>query len=197
MKTPIYLDYNATTPTDPRVVEKMLPFFTERFGNAASRHHQWGCDAAEAVERAREEVAQLIGADPREIIFTSGATEAVNLAIKGVAASPAYRQRRRHIVTVATEHKAVLDTCRYLQDNGCEITFLPVDSHGVLNRVPNRLFRSTPQHIDGCRMKDGLERQSACSGDDDSSQWDRTFAAHLPKRSVSASLLNGRRNAMR
>ncbi|MCH9034027.1 MAG: aminotransferase class V-fold PLP-dependent enzyme, partial [Planctomycetes bacterium] len=94
MKTPVYLDYNATTPTDPRVLEKMLPFFTERFGNAASRHHQWGCDAAEAVERAREEVAQLIGADPREIIFTSGATEAVNLAIKGVAASPAYRQRR-------------------------------------------------------------------------------------------------------
>lgn len=133
MKTPVYLDYNATTPTDPRVLEKMLPFFTERFGNAASRHHQWGCDAAEAVERAREEVAQLIGADPREIIFTSGATEAVNLAIKGVVASPAYRQRRRHIVTVATEHKAVLDTCRYLQDNGCEITFLPVDSDGCLN----------------------------------------------------------------
>lgn len=135
--TPIYLDYAATTPMDPRVLEAMMPFFTQRFGNAASRHHSLGCDAAKAVERAREKVARLIGADPREIIFTSGATESDNLAIKGVARSPFYTARGHHIVTVATEHKAVLDPCAYVEHGGSEVTYLPVDEEGRID--PDRL----------------------------------------------------------
>src|SRR5262245_16608457 len=110
----IYLDYNATTPLDPRVLDAMMPFLRERFGNAASRHHSLGCDAAKAVAAAREEVAALLGADPREIVWTSGATESDNLAVKGVATSPAYASRGNHLVTVTTEHRAVLDPCEYL-----------------------------------------------------------------------------------
>jgi cysteine desulfurase len=128
----IYLDYNATTPLDPRVLEAMLPYYRERFGNAASRHHSLGTDAAKAVEDARAEVAGLIGADPREIVWTSGATESDNLAILGVAASPAYKGRRR-IVTVATEHRAVLDPCEHLESKGFDVKFLKVDPQGVLD----------------------------------------------------------------
>jgi cysteine desulfurase len=126
--TPIYLDNNATTRTDPRVVEAMLPYFTERYGNAASRHHVFGRAAEQAVEEARAQVAALIGADPREVVFTSGATESDNLALKGVAA--AYRTRGDHLVTVATEHKAVLDTVRRLERDGSRVTVLPVDRSG-------------------------------------------------------------------
>lgn len=125
---PIYLDNHATTRCDPRVVEAMLPYFTEHFGNAASRNHAFGWKADEAVERARAEVASLIGAEPREIVFTSGATESCNLAIKGVAAM--YRRQGNHLVTVQTEHHAVLDPCRRLEREGFAVTYLPVDRFG-------------------------------------------------------------------
>jgi cysteine desulfurase len=127
-KLPIYLDNNSTTRVDPRVVEAMLPFFTEHYGNAASRTHAFGWKAEEAVETAREQVAGLIGADPREIIFTSGATESNNLAIKGVATL--YRRKGNHLITAATEHKAVLDPCKKLERDGFEVTYLPVDRFG-------------------------------------------------------------------
>jgi cysteine desulfurase len=130
---PIYLDYNATTPVDPRVLEAMLPYFRGRFGNAASRHHSLGCDAAQAVENAREQVALVLGADPREIVWTSGATESDNLALKGVAFSPAYVNQGNHVVTVATEHRAVLDTCEHLESRGLRVTYLPVDRQGGLD----------------------------------------------------------------
>jgi cysteine desulfurase len=128
---PIYLDYNATTPCDPQVVEAMLPFFTKHFGNAASKSHAHGWFAEEAVEYAREQIASLIGADAQEIVFTSGATEAINLAIRGVAEKNAHKGK--HIITVATEHKAVLDVCEYLVDQGYEITLLPVDKQGMID----------------------------------------------------------------
>jgi cysteine desulfurase len=130
---PIYLDYNATTPVDPRVLEAMLPYFRGRFGNAASRHHSLGCDAAKAVEAAREQVAQVIGADPREIVWTSGATESDNLALKGVAFSSAYVNQGNHVVTVATEHRAVLDVCEHLESRGLRVTYLPVDREGAID----------------------------------------------------------------
>ena len=129
---PIYLDYQATTPTDPRVVEAMLPYFTERFGNPHSVHHAYGWEAEEAVERARAQIARLIGADPREIIFTSGATESNNLAIKG-GARAARRKGKTHVVTLATEHKCVLESVRQLERDGFRVTFLPVERNGLLN----------------------------------------------------------------
>jgi len=125
---PIYLDNNATTRVDPRVLEAMLPYFTEEFGNAASRQHALGQRAAEAVEEARVRVADLIHASPREIVFTSGATESDNLALKGVAGL--VRERGGHLITAATEHKAVLDTARRLEAEGVRVTYLPVDSFG-------------------------------------------------------------------
>jgi cysteine desulfurase len=128
MKTPIYLDYSATTPCDPAVVQRMLPFFTEQFGNAASRSHAFGWTAEAAVEEAREQVAQLIGAHPKEILWTSGSTEANNLAIKGVAQM--YQQKGKHLITAVTEHKAVLDPMKYLETQGYEVTWLPVDGKG-------------------------------------------------------------------
>ncbi len=133
IKTPIYLDYNATTPLDPRVFEEMKPYFMEKFGNAASRHHALGCEAAIAVENARGQVAELMAADPREIIFTSGATEAINLAIKGIATSAQYKKKSRHLVTVRTEHKAVLDVSAQLQSQGWDVTYLPVQSDGLVD----------------------------------------------------------------
>ncbi|MDZ4757658.1 MAG: IscS subfamily cysteine desulfurase [Bacteroidota bacterium] len=131
LKLPIYLDNNATTPCDPRVVEAMIPYFTNNFGNAASRNHAFGWQAEEAVDYAREQVARLINADPKEIIFTSGATEADNLAIKGVFEM--YREKGNHIITVKTEHKAVLDTCKHIEKMGAEITFLHVREDGLIN----------------------------------------------------------------
>ncbi|MCC7397751.1 MAG: IscS subfamily cysteine desulfurase [Planctomycetes bacterium] len=128
MKTPIYLDYSATTPCDPRVVQRMLPFFADTFGNAASRSHAFGWTAEAAVEQARGEVAALIGAHPKEIIWTSGSTEANNLAIKGVAEM--YRQKGNHLITAVTEHKAVLDPMKHLESQGFEVTWLPVDKLG-------------------------------------------------------------------
>ncbi|HKX45912.1 MAG TPA: IscS subfamily cysteine desulfurase [Planctomycetota bacterium] len=122
MKLPIYMDYQATTPVDPRVLEAMLPFFTEDFGNAASRNHPFGWRAEEAVEQARERCAAAIGASPKELVFTSGSTEAINLALKGVAAM--YGEKGRHIVTSEAEHKAVLDTCKHLEQEGFEVTYL-------------------------------------------------------------------------
>src|SRR6266446_8046686 len=131
MRTPIYLDYSATTPVDPRVVDAMLPYLREQFGNPASRSHSFGWEAERAVERAREHVAELAGADPREIIWTSGATEAINLALKGVAQF--YRDKGRHLVTVRTEHKATLDTMRELERLGFEVTYLAVQPDGLLD----------------------------------------------------------------
>ncbi len=131
VKTPIYLDNNATTRTDPRVVEAMLPYFTEKFGNAASRNHAFGWEAEEAVDNAREQVGSLIGAGAKEIVFTSGATESNNLALKGVAAM--YRKKGDHVVTVVTEHKAVLDPCKRLERDGFKVTFLPVDKYGQVS----------------------------------------------------------------
>jgi cysteine desulfurase len=131
MRTPIYLDYSATTPVDPRVVDAMLPYLREQFGNPASRSHVFGWEAERAVERAREQVAELAGADPREIIWTSGATESINLALKGAAEF--YRDKGRHLVTVRTEHKATLDTMRELERSGFEVTYLEVQPDGLLD----------------------------------------------------------------
>ncbi len=143
MKSPIYLDSHATTPVDPRVLDAMLPFFTEQFGNASSRNHAFGWTAGKAVEQAREEVASLIGARLRDVVFTSGATESNNLAIKGVAASAP--PGRRHIVTVCTEHRAVLDPCRALERRGFRVTYLTVDGDGHLdlNRLRDALTDDT------------------------------------------------------
>jgi cysteine desulfurase len=131
VKLPIYMDNHATTPVDPRVVDAMLPYFTEKFGNAASRNHSFGWAGEEAVENARAQVASLIGATPKEIIFTSGATESDNLMIKGVAEM--YREKGNHIITQAIEHKAVLDTCKRLEKYGYEVTYLPVQRDGRVN----------------------------------------------------------------
>jgi cysteine desulfurase len=128
---PIYLDYNSTTPCDPRVVEAMLPYFTGKFGNAASRSHAFGWEAEAAVELAREQVARLIGAEPGELVFTSGATEGDNLALKGVFER--YGSKGNHIITVATEHKAVLDSCHHIEKLGGDITWLPVDRDGLID----------------------------------------------------------------
>ena len=131
LQLPIYLDNNATTPMDPRVLEAMLPFFTRHFGNAASSTHQFGWEAEGAVEYAREQVAELIGAEPTEIVFTSGATESDNLALNGVFET--YAAKGNHIITVATEHKAVLDTCKHIEQKGGEITYLNVKADGLID----------------------------------------------------------------
>lgn len=131
LKLPVYLDYNSTTPCDPRVVQAMLPYFTQKFGNAASRSHALGWEAEEAVDLAREQVARLIGAEPKEIVFTSGATEGDNLAIKGVVEM--YAAKGNHVITVVTEHKAVLDTCHHLEKSGGEVTRLTVDEDGLIS----------------------------------------------------------------
>jgi cysteine desulfurase len=128
---PIYLDYQATTPMDPRVLEAMMPYFTYKFGNPHSRSHSYGWEAEEGVEKARGQLAKLIGADEKEVIFTSGATESNNLAIRGVAEF--YKDRKNHIVTTVTEHKCVLDTCRHLEQNGFEVTYLPVQKNGLVD----------------------------------------------------------------
>ncbi len=131
LQLPIYLDHNATTACDPRVVDAMIPYFTQNFGNAASRNHPFGWQAEEAVDYAREQVAKLIGADPKEIIFTSGATEADNLAIKGIYEM--YAQKGNHIITCNIEHKAVLDTCKHLEKSGAEVTYLKVKENGLID----------------------------------------------------------------
>jgi len=131
LKLPIYLDNNATTPMDPRVLEAMTPYFLEHFGNAASRNHPFGWEAEEAVDYAREQVAKLIGADPKEIIFTSGATEGDNLGIKGVYEM--YASKGNHVITATTEHKAVLDTCKHIEKIGGEVTYLQVNAEGLID----------------------------------------------------------------
>ncbi len=128
---PVYLDYQATTPTDPRVVEAMMPYFTQKFGNPHSRNHAYGWEAEEAVEIARKQVADIINANPKEIIFTSGATESNNLALKGVGAF--YKSKRNHIITCVTEHKCVLDTARHMEQDGFEVTYLPVKEDGLID----------------------------------------------------------------
>src|SRR5437667_489907 len=131
VKLPIYMDNHATTPLDPRVLEAMMPYLTDQFGNAASRTHKFGWEAEEAVEEARKQLAALIGADAREIVITSGATESDNLAVKGVAWM--YREKGNHIITAVTEHKAILDTCKHLEKEGFRVTFLPVDNRGFVD----------------------------------------------------------------
>ncbi len=131
LQLPVYLDHNATTPCDPRVVEAMIPYFTQNFGNAASRNHPFGWQAEEAVDYAREQVAKLVGADPKEIIFTSGATEGDNLAIKGVFEM--YASKGNHIITCNIEHKAVLDTCKHIEKEGGEVTYLKVKPNGLID----------------------------------------------------------------
>lgn len=131
MKLPIYLDNHSTTPCDPRVVDAMLPFFTEKFGNSASRNHSFGWEGEEAVEHARKQIAHLVGADAKEIIFTSGATESNNLALQGIVAM--YKEKGDHIITDATEHRAVIDTAKYLEKKGVTVTFLPVDKVGMVS----------------------------------------------------------------
>jgi cysteine desulfurase len=131
MKYPIFLDYHSTTPVDPEVMKTMLPYFTDVFGNAASRNHEFGWTAEAAVEKARAQIAALIGASEKEIIFTSGATESNNLALTGVVEM--YAEKGNHIITTPIEHKAVLDTCKYLESKGCEVTILPVDQYGRVN----------------------------------------------------------------
>jgi cysteine desulfurase len=131
MKLPIYLDNHATTPLDPRVLAAMMPYLTDHFGNAASRNHAFGWQAEEAVEKGRKQIAGLIGANAKEIIFTSGATESNNLAIKGVAQM--YAEKGNHIITAASEHKAVLDTCKHLEKEGCRITYLPLKADGLID----------------------------------------------------------------
>src|SRR5687767_2838427 len=129
MLKPIYFDNHATTPVDPRVLDAMIPYFTENFGNAASRNHAYGWTAEDAVEKGRKQIATLIGANSKEIVFTSGATESNNLAIKGVAEM--YAEKGNHIITAATEHKAVLDTCKHLEKKGFRITYLPLKGDGL------------------------------------------------------------------
>jgi cysteine desulfurase len=131
MKLPIYMDYHATTPMDPRVFEAMKPYFMETFGNAASRNHSFGWQAEEAVEKSRKQIADLIGATTKEIVFTSGATESNNLALKGVAEM--YAEKGNHIITAATEHKAILDTCKRLEKHGIRVTYLPLQTNGLVD----------------------------------------------------------------
>src|SRR5678809_1247814 len=131
MKFPIYLDYSATTPVDPRVAQKMIPYLTEQFGNAASRSHSFGWTAESAVEEARAQVADLVNCDPKEIAWTSGATESINLALKGAAHF--YKDKGKHLVTIVTEHKATLDTVRELEREGYEATYLGVEANGVID----------------------------------------------------------------
>jgi Cysteine sulfinate desulfinase/cysteine desulfurase and related enzymes len=126
---PLFLDYQSTTPTDPRVLGKMLPWFTEKFGNPHSRSHSYGWESEEATEIARRQVADLIGANPKEIIFTSGATESNNIAIKGVARFN--KGKKNHVITCVTEHKCVLDSCRHLEKEGFKVTYLPVKANGL------------------------------------------------------------------
>jgi cysteine desulfurase len=137
------MDNHATTPLDPRVLDAMMPYLTDKFGNAASRNHQFGWDAEAAVEDARKQIALLIGADPREIVFTSGATESDNLALKGVAGM--YREKGDHIITCVTEHKAILDSCKHLEKEGCRVTFLPVNDKGFvsLDDIRNAITEKT------------------------------------------------------
>ncbi|MBN8512278.1 MAG: IscS subfamily cysteine desulfurase [Rickettsiales bacterium] len=130
-RLPIYLDYQATTPVDPRVLEAMIPFFSNNFGNPHSRSHQYAWEAEEACEIARYKVAHLIGANPKEVIFTSGATESNNMALKGIASF--YGSKKNHIITVATEHKCVIDTCRHLENDGFKVTYLPVQPNGIVD----------------------------------------------------------------
>src|ERR1017187_9294646 len=146
---PLYMDNHATTPLDPRVLEAMMPYFTGKFGNAASRNHQFGWEAEKAVEIAREQIARLIGASAKEIIFTSGATESNNLALKGIAEM--YRERGNHIITQVTEHKAILDTCKKLEKLGFRVSYLPVQADGLIRSEEHTSELQSPMYL-VCRL---------------------------------------------
>ena len=175
VKLPIYMDNHATTPMDPRVLEAMLPYFTEKFGNAASRNHPFGWDSRGGGRERREQVAKLIGATAKEIIFTSGATESDNLAIKGVAEM--YREKGNHIITAVTEHKAVLDTCKRLEKDGYRVTYLPVQKDGLVDLEESEARhgrQDDPRHHHGgqqrnrraaalARNRQDLSTSAACS----------------------------------
>ncbi len=159
MKLPIYMDNHATTPVDPRVFEAMRPYFTETFGNAASRNHSFGWEAEEAVEKARKQVADLIGATAKEIVFTSGATESNNLALKGVAEM--YAEKGNHIITAATEHKAILDTCKRLEKHGVRVTYLPVQQNGLVDLDQLRDGHHRQDHPDQHHVRQQRNRRAA------------------------------------
>ena len=186
MKLPIYMDNHATTPVDPRVFEAMTPYFTNVFGNSASRNHSFGWEAEEAAEKARKQVAELIGATAKEIVFTSGATESNNLALKGVAEM--YAEKGNHIITAATEHKAILDTCKRLEKDGMRVTYLPVQQNGLVDLDQLRERDHGQDHPDQHHVRQQRNRRAAA---------DSPRSARSPRNAACCSIPTRRRRSAR